>query len=65
MTTDIYTKIIMTVIALLLSVLCVQNTIRPAFASITNSGSVQKVVICGLNGISCAEISGNALIVQN
>lgn len=64
MTVDLYTKVIMTIIALLLSILCIQNSVEPALAAM-NSSNVQKVVICGLNGISCAEISGNALMVQN
>jgi hypothetical protein len=63
MKTDLYTKFILTVIALALSTLAVQHTIPSAFAQ---SGGLQKVVICDARYPSfCADVStGGALKIE-
>ena len=42
MKTDLYTKFVLTVIALALSVIAIQQTLTPAYAQ----SNIQKVVIC-------------------
>ena len=63
MTTDLYTKAVLTVIALALSAIALQHAIPSAFAQ----SGIQKVIICDaiINSI-CADVSGGgALKVQS
>jgi hypothetical protein len=63
MKTDLYTKAVLTVIALALSAIALQHAIPSALAQ----SGVQKVVICDsiYGDASCARISGGALRVSN
>jgi hypothetical protein len=63
MTTDLYTKAVLTIIALALSAIALQHTIPSAFAQ----SGVQKVIICdALTPSFCADVStGGALKVQS
>lgn len=55
MKTDLYTKFVLTVIALALSAIALQNTIPSAFAQ----SNIQKVVICDPQDTStCAKVNG-------
>jgi hypothetical protein len=54
MPTDIYTKAVLTVIALGLLLLNIQSLVRPSFAQIDRS-EIQKVQIC--DGYSCLSLS--------
>lgn len=60
MKTDLYTKVVLTVIALALSAIALQNTLPSAFAQ---SGGIQKVIICDARSPTyCADVSmGGAL----
>jgi hypothetical protein len=60
MKTDLYTKFVLTVIALALSAIALQHSIPSAFAQ----GNVQKVVICDSVGVSCAQVLDSKLIVR-
>ncbi len=64
MKSDLYTKFVLTVIALSLSAIAIQNTIPSAFAQ---SGGIQKVVICDARYPSfCADVStGGALKIES
>ncbi len=55
---DRYTKVALTVIAIALSMVAVQNTgMIPALAQ---AGAIPtRVAICNINGSQCASISGN------
>jgi len=57
-----YTKTVLTVIAIALSTIAVENVLTPAYAQ----GSIQKVMICDARATSdCADVSGGgALKVQ-
>ena len=61
MTTDLYTKAVLTVIALALSAIVLQQAIPSAFAQ----SSVQRVVICDAENRDavCARVWGGALRV--
>lgn len=70
MNTDRYTKLVLTVIAMALTTLCVQNAIQDASAE--SPQEVQKVAICNATGDQCVrivssskypEVSGYALQV--
>lgn len=70
MNTDRYTKLVLTVIAMALTTLCVQNAIQVASADLPQD--VQKVAICNATGDQCVrvvastkypEVSGYALQV--
>ena len=55
MKSDLYTKFVLTVIALALSAIALKNTIPSAFAQ---SSDIQRVMICSaLNQHRCADIS--------
>ena len=60
MKTDLYTKSVLTVIAISLAGIALQHTIPSAFAQ----GNVQKVVICDSVGVSCAQVLDSKLIVR-
>lgn len=64
MKTDLYTKFVLTVIALALSAIALQNTIPSAFAQ-TNRQPI-KVVICDPIGyeVACANVSYGAMKVD-
>ena len=64
MKTDLYTKAVLTVIALALSVIAVRSSLPSAFAQ---NGGIQKVVICDslYSEVQCARVSGYALRVTN
>lgn len=63
MKTDLYTKFVLTVIALALSAIAMQNTIPSAFAQ---SGGIQKVVICDTSySPVCARVNDGALVVSS
>jgi hypothetical protein len=53
MHTDIYTKLVLTIIAITLTILVLQNSIGNAIASGNN---VQKVAICNEQGTICADV---------
>ena len=56
MKTDLYTKFVLSVIALALSAIALQNTIPSAFAQ----SNIQKVVICDAQDIDkCARVIGS------
>jgi hypothetical protein len=59
MTTDLYTKAVLTVIALALSSIALQHAIPSAFAQ----SGIQKVIICESEN-SCATLDGIALRVS-
>ena len=60
MTTDLYTKAVLTVIALALSAIALQHAIPSAFAQAYNSQSrVQLVAICNPDGKNCADINSD------
>jgi hypothetical protein len=62
MQTDLYTKAVLTVIALALSAIALQHAIPSAFAQ---SATIQRVMICGY-AQGCANISKDgALWVDN
>ena len=63
MKSDLYTKFVLTVIALSLFVIAIQYSIPSAFAQ---SGGLQKVVICDARYPSfCADVStGGALKIE-
>lgn len=70
MNTDRYTKLVLTVIAMALTTLCIQNAIQDASAE--SPQDVQKVAICNQSGDQCVrivssskypEVSGYALQV--
>ena len=63
MQTDLYTKAVLTVIALALSAIALQNAIPSAFAQ--NRGQPVKVIVCDpLNfEVACANVWGGALKV--
>ena len=62
MTTDRYTKAVLTVIAISLAVIALQHTIPSAFAQ---SGAPVRVIICDPISPNCADVSfGGALKVQ-
>jgi hypothetical protein len=65
MKTDLYTKFVLTVIALALSTLAVQHTIPSAFAQ-ANQREPIKVLICDPIGyeVRCANVSYGALKVE-
>lgn len=54
MQVDRYTRGVLTVIAVALCVLVVQNAASPAGAQ---TGNVQRVVICDVGGFTCADVS--------
>lgn len=55
MKSDLYTKFILTVIAIALSAIAVQHSLAPAYAQST----IQKVVICDPQDTStCAKVNG-------
>ena len=55
MKTDLYTKFVLTVIALALCAIALQQSIAPAYAQ----SNIQKVVICDLqDSNSCAKVNG-------
>jgi hypothetical protein len=60
MKTDLYTKVILTVIALAMSAIALQQGIPSAFAQ---SGGIQKVIICDARyPIICAGVSGEGAL---
>ena len=60
MTTDTYTKAVLTVIAISLAVIALQHTIPSASAQAYNSQSrVQLVAICNPDGKACADINSD------
>jgi len=60
MKTDLYTKAVLTVIAISLAGIAVQLTIKPAFAQAYNGRSgVQLVAICNPDGKNCADINSD------
>ncbi len=61
MKVDAYTKTMLTIIAIALTILVFQNSIRDVEAG---SNNIQKVIICDRTGYSCAKISGGALSVK-
>jgi hypothetical protein len=63
MQTDLYTKAVLTVIALALSAIALQNTIPSAFAQ--NKGQPVKVIVCDPISweINCANIWNGAIKV--
>ena len=63
---DMYTKAVLTVIAILLAVIALQNSgVLPAHAQVIGANPVQ---ICGRplsgTGIDCARVDGSALLVR-
>ena len=55
MKTDLYTKFVLTVIALALSAIALQNAIPSAFAQ---SGDIQRVIVCSaFDQTRCADVS--------
>jgi len=63
---DTYTKAVLTVIAITLAVIALQNSgVLPAHAQAQMLGAVK---ICGLplsgKGIDCARVDGSALLVR-
>jgi hypothetical protein len=54
MNVDKYTKGVLTIIAIALTTLCIQNSIKDAVAA--SGGGVQKVVLCTQDGQKCAYI---------
>jgi hypothetical protein len=55
MKADLYTKFVLTVIALALSVIAIQQTLTPAYAQ----SNIQKVVICDpQDNSTCAKVNG-------
>ena len=63
MTTDLYTKAVLTVIAIALSAIALQHAIPSAFAQ----SGIQKVIICDSlhGGDYCARVSSGAIRVSN
>ena len=58
---DIYTKVVMTVIAVsLVKIAFTDVLINPAFAR----GSVQKIAICGEDGRRCARVRSSGLRIE-
>jgi hypothetical protein len=55
-----YTNAVLTVIAVALTTIAIENLVRPSRAF-----GVQQVEICDSSGIRCAGISGRALSVSN
>lgn len=60
---DLYTKAVLTVIAIALSAIALQNTIPSAFAQ--NKGLPVKVIVCDpiTWTVDCAEVGGGAIKV--
>jgi len=56
---DIYTKTVLTIIAVSLSVIAIRSAIPNAYAS-----EVQKVVICDQGGKNCSDVFGGALRIR-
>ena len=60
MQTDLYTKAVLTVIAIALSAIALQHAIPSAFAQAYDRQSrVQLVAICNPDGRSCADINSD------
>ena len=59
MTTDMYTKAVLTVIAIALSAIALQHAIPSAFAQAYNRSGVQLVAICNPDGKNCADINSD------
>jgi hypothetical protein len=57
-----YTNAVLTVIAVALTTIAIENLVRPSRADFVG---VQQVEICDSSGIRCAGISGRALRVSN
>jgi len=55
MTTDRYTKVVLTIIAVSLAAIALQHTIPSAFAQ---SSGITKVAICDLKFDNCAAVVG-------
>jgi hypothetical protein len=64
MKTDLYTKFVLTVIALALSAIALQNTIPSAFAQANRQPPI-KVIICDPISwtVECAQVNGGAIKV--
>jgi hypothetical protein len=61
MKTDFYTKFVLTVIALALSTIALQNSLTPAYAQ----SGIQKVVICdAYSPAICASVDHDKLRVK-
>jgi hypothetical protein len=60
MKSDLYTKAVLTVIALSLAIIALQHVVPSAFAQAYNSQSrVQLVAICNPDGRNCADINSD------
>jgi len=60
MKSDLYTKFVLTVIALALSAIALQHAIPSAFAQAYNGRSgVQLVAICNPDGKNCADVNSD------
>jgi hypothetical protein len=63
MKTDLYTRVVLTVIAVSLSVIALQQSVKPAYAQ----NSYQKVIVCNPYGTKvsdCASVTSGSLQVQ-
>ncbi len=56
MNTDVYTKAVLTVIALCLAGILIQNAVTKSFAQQGDQRTVQKVTICDEQGHACVPI---------
>ena len=56
-----YTNAVLTVIAVALTTIAIENLVRPSRAAF----GVQQVQICDRSGIICADVSGRSLSVSN
>jgi hypothetical protein len=63
MTTDRYTKVVLTVIAIALSVIALQHTLPSAFAQ--NNAKPVKVIVCDPISwqVECADVTAGAIKV--
>jgi hypothetical protein len=64
MTNDLYTKSVLTVIALSLLGIMVQHGIGTSFAGQSGSDFVQKVAICDVNGKQCVPLYNGGSMFQ-
>jgi hypothetical protein len=57
---DTYTKVVLTVIALALSVLAIENVMKPAAAA---QGTIERVTLCKADGSQCGFGADQATII--
>ena len=60
MKADLYSKLVLTVIALSLSVIAIQLTIKDASAQVYARTGIQMVAICNLDGRNCVELTSDS-----